>query len=174
MFSKTDIEKYFLAEKQENLLLLIIGIAAVILAIVFFFGLKTNFAKGAAVPLLAIGLLMGIAGYTVYIRSDGDRKRNVYAYDMNPGSIKDNEIPRMEKVMKNFIVYRYAEMLLLITGVILFFYFRDNEAQAFWKGAGLTLAIMALIGLSADYFAEKRGAEYFTGLKIFINKDISR
>lgn len=168
MFSKTDIEKYFLAEKQESLLFLIMGIAAVILAIVFFLGLKTNFYKGAAVPLLTIGLLMGIAGYTVYTRSDGDRKRNVYAYDMNPGAIKEKEIPRMEKVMKNFIIYRYAEIVLLIAGIILFFYFRHNEAQVSWRGAGLTLAIMALIALSADYFAEKRGAEYLKGLNSWV------
>ena len=168
MFSKTDIEKYFLAEKQESLLFLIVGIAAVTLGIVFIVGLKTTFAKGAAVPLLAIGLLMGITGYTVYARSDGDRKRNVYAYDMNPGAIKEKEIPRMEKVMKNFIIYRYAEIVLLITGVILFFYFRNNELQVAWKGAGLTLAIMAIIALSADYFAEKRGAAYLKGLNSWV------
>ena len=69
MFSKTDIEKYFLAEKQESLLFIVIGIIGIILAVVFFFGLKTNFYKGAAVPLLTIGLLMGVAGYTVYARS---------------------------------------------------------------------------------------------------------
>ena len=120
--------------------------------------------------MLAAGLLMGIAGYTVYARSDNDRKRNVYTYDMNPAEIKDKEIPRMEKVMKNFSIYRYAEIALLILGIGLFFYFNKNETQIFWKGFGLTLAIMAVVALSADYFAEKRGAGYLNGLKIFINK----
>jgi uncharacterized membrane protein len=168
MFSKTDIEKYFLAEKQESLLFIIIGIISILVALVFFFGLKTNFYKGAAVPLVAIGLLMGIAGYTVYARSDTDRKRNVYAYDMNPGDIKEKEIPRMEKVMKGFTIYRYAEIALMIIGVILFFYFKKDEAQVFWKGVGITLAIMALIALSADYFAEKRGHEYLKGLNSWV------
>lgn len=168
MFSKTDIEKYFLAEKQESLLFIIVGIVAVILALVFFFGIKNNFYKGAAVPLLTVGLLMGVVGYTVYARSDKDRKRNVYAYGMNPGDIKDKEIPRMEKVMKNFMIYRYAEIALLILGVGLFYYFNNNEAQVFWKGVGLTLAIMALLALSADYFAEKRGREYLNGLNSWV------
>ncbi len=163
MFSKTDIEKYFLAEKQESLLFLIVGIIGIILALVFFFS-KTNFYKGAAVPLLTIGLLMGVAGYTVYARSDSDRKRNVYAYDMNPAEIKEKEIPRMEKVMKNFVIYRYVQITLLLLGIGLFYYFNNNELQIFWKGFGITLAIMALITLSADYFAEKRGDEYLKGL----------
>ena len=168
MFSKTDIEKYFLAEKQESLLFIIIGIIGLILALVFFFGLKTNFYKGAAVPLVAIGLLMSIAGYTVYARSDNDRKRNVYAYDMNPGDIKEKEIPRMEKVMKNFILYRYSEIILLVLGIVFFVYCRNDELKIFWKGFGLTLAILTAVALSADYFAEKRGHEYLNGLNSWV------
>lgn len=169
MFSKADIEKYFIAEKQESLFFIIIGVAAIILAAVFFFGLKTSFYKGAAVPLLIIGLLLGIVGYTVYDRSDKDRTRNVYAFDMNPNDLRDKELPRMEKVIKNFLVYRYAEITLALVGVGLFFYFNKNEAQVFWKGFGLALFIMALVALTADYFAEQRGDKYLQGLKGFLN-----
>ena len=88
MFIKTDIEKYFNAEKAESWIFIAIGTAAIITAILFFFFLKTNFYKGAAIPLLLIGLLLGVVGYTVYKRSDDDRKRNVYAYDMNPSELK--------------------------------------------------------------------------------------
>ena len=70
MFTKADIEKYFSAEKSESLLFVLIGAAAVIAAIVFFFFIKTNFYKGAAIPLLLVGMLLGIAGFTVYKRSD--------------------------------------------------------------------------------------------------------
>ncbi len=89
MFTKADIEKYFNAEKAESLLFLGIGIAGIIVAVLFLFVLKTQFYKGAAVPLLLVGVVMGIVGYTVYTRSDGDRIRNVYAYDMNPGELKE-------------------------------------------------------------------------------------
>lgn len=169
MFSKADIEKYFIAEKQESLFFIIIGVAAIVLAAIFFFSLKTNFYKGAAVPLLLIGLLLGIVGYTVYDRSDQDRTRNVYAYDMNPNDLRDKELPRMEKVMKNFVVYRYVEILLTLVGIGLFFYFSNNEAQQFWKGFGVVLCIMAFVALTADYFAEQRGANYLKGLKSFLD-----
>lgn len=172
MFSKTDIEKYFVAEKQESLLFLGIGVAGLITALIFFFFLKTPFYKGAAIPLVLIGLLLGVVGYTVYRRSDEDRVRNVYAYDMNPQDLKDKELPRMKVVMKNFVLYRYTEIALALLGLVLFVYFRTHENRYFWKGFGLTLFIMALTALFADYFAEKRGHIYIKGVESFVNKSM--
>jgi hypothetical protein len=115
-----------------------------------------------------IGLLLDIIGYTVYKRSDSDRIRNVYAYDMNPSQLKNEELPRMKTVMKNFVLYRYTEIALALAGIGLFFYFRQNPDRFFWKGFGLTLAIMAVTALAADYFAEKRGKIYTKGIESFI------
>lgn len=170
MLTKTEIEKYFTAEKQESLLFLFIGIAGVITGIVFFFFLKTNFYKGAAIPFFLVGLLLGVVGYSVYKRSDDDRKRNVYAYDMNPSELKNKELPRMKTVLKNFVIYRYTEIILALVGVVIFFYFRNNETQHFWRGFGMALAIMAILTLAADYFAEKRGKAYANGLTSFVSK----
>jgi peptidoglycan/LPS O-acetylase OafA/YrhL len=168
MFTKADIEKYFNAEKQESLLFLLIGVAGIIAAIIFLFFLKTTFYKGAAIPLLVIGLLLGVIGYTVYKRSDSDRQRNVYAYDMNPSQLKEKEWPRMKTVMKNFVIYRYTEIFLLLAGTALYVYFIKDLKNDFWKGFGLALAVMALLALVADYVAEKRGKVYTKGIESFI------
>ncbi len=170
MFSKSDIEKYFNAEKAESLLFFGIGLAGIITALVFFLYFKTSFYKGAAVPLALIGLLLGVVGYTIYMRSDADRIRNVYAYDLNPGELKEKEIPRMEKVMQSFKLYRYIEMALALAGAFLFFYFKHKTEQQFWSGLGIGLLVMALLALGADYFAEKRGHVYLNGLKHFVNR----
>ena len=171
MFTKTDIEKYFIGEKQESFLFLLIGIAGIAAAIIFFFFLRTSFYKGAAIPLLLVGLLLGVVGYTVYKRSDSDRMRNVYAYDMNPAELKDQEIPRMKTVMMNFMIYRWVEIILFLAGVGLYIYFIRDFKHDFWRGFGLALAIMALTALTADFFAERRGAAYMKGLESFISKN---
>jgi succinate dehydrogenase hydrophobic anchor subunit len=170
MFTKADIEKYFNAEKAESWLFMALGLAGILTAIVFFFFLKTGFYKGAAIPLFCIGLLLGIVGYTVYKRSDRDRIRNVYAYDMNPVELNEKELPRMKTVMKNFIIYRYTEIFLAVAGIFLFIYFRNTPDKQFWKGMGLGLTIMSLLALSADYFAEKRGKIYTRGIESFIKQ----
>lgn len=170
MFTKADIEKYFNAEKNESLLFIILGITAIVLALVFFFYLKTNWHKGFAIPFLIIGLLQLVVGYSVYNRSDEYRKRNVYAYDMNPDELKEKELPRMQVVMKNFIIYRYSEIALALIGFSLLFYFKDNPDKIFWKGFGTALTIMALLTLSVNFFAEKRGNIYTERIKSFVNK----
>ena len=126
MFTKADIEKYFLAEKNESLIFLIIGVTAILFAIGFFFFWKTNFAKGAAVPLLIIGLVQAAAGYVVYARSDNQRIDNVYAYDMNPAKLKNEELPRMKTVNRNFLIYRWVEILFVVTGLVLIFLYNKQ------------------------------------------------
>lgn len=170
MFSKQDIEKYFLAEKQLSLVFIVIGSIAIILAVVFFFLLKTSFYKGAAVPLLLIGLIQLIAGATVFKKSDNDRIRNVYAYDMNPGQLKNEELPRMKTVVKNFAVIKWAETAFIIAGLALIFYYRTNADKAFWYGLGLTLTIQAILLFFADYSSEKRAIQYKNGVEGFVQK----
>jgi ABC-type xylose transport system permease subunit len=168
MFSKPDIEKYFMAEKQESLLFLIIGIIALVLAIAFFFFLKTNFYKGAAIPLVLTGLIQIVVGFTVYKRSDGDRVRNVYAYDMNPGQLKNEELPRMKTVIKNFAIFRWVEIACVLGGALLIFYCKTNPDKTFWYGLGVTLVVQAALMLGADYFAEKRAVQYSKGIESFV------
>jgi len=170
MFTKTDIEKYFIAEKQESLLFLGIGVAGIILALLFWVVLKSPLYKGTAVPLVLVGLLLGVVGYTVYMRSDSDRIRNVYAYDMNPNELKEKELPRMQVIMKNFIIYRYTEIGRAVIGFLMYLYFRNNSANQFWSGFGIGLFCMAILALGADYFAEKRGHVYMNGLESYVHQ----
>ncbi|MBL0152310.1 MAG: hypothetical protein IPP93_02025 [Chitinophagaceae bacterium] len=170
MLTKASIEKYFMAERSESWIFMLIGFLAVAGALVCFLVLKGNFYKGMAIPLVVVGLLLAVVGYTVYKRSPEDIKRNVYAYDMNPGDLKSKEIPRMETVMKNFMIYRWVEIALLAAGIFLFFYLKEKPGKEMMRGAGAGLAIMAFLALGADYFAERRGSVYLQELKSFTNK----
>lgn len=170
MLTKTDIEKYFHAEKIESGLFIFIGVVAIVLAIIFFFYLKANWCKGAAIPLLVVGLIHLSVGAIVFTRSDKDRIRIVYAFDMNPGDLQKKEIPRMEQVNKNFVLYRYTEIALLLAGLGLFFYFNNHADKRFWAGLGMALAIEAAVSVSADYFAEKRAVVYTNQLMEFVKK----
>jgi hypothetical protein len=167
MLTKTLIEKYFLAEKQESLLFISIGIIAILLAILGWLYFKTAFWKGASIPFLAIALLQIIVGYTVYARSDEQRVDMVYSLDMNPDQLTKVELPRMEVVNKNFVIYRWIEIVLVLVGMGLYVYFRENTPQEFWKGFGFALCLQAILMLGADYFAEQRALEYTAALSSF-------
>jgi hypothetical protein len=167
MLTKADIEKYFIAEKQESLVFLIIGIAAIALALIFYFIVKTQVYRGAAVPLLVLGLVQAVAGYSVYVKSDDHRISQVYAYDMNPDQLKTIELTRMRKVKTNFQIYRWIEISFFVAGIILVFLFRNESGKSYWMGFGITLTLITAELFIADFIAERRAVTYTLQLEEF-------
>jgi len=151
------IKNYFNAEKSESLVFIGFGILAILLSIYFFFILKDSFWKGLAIPLLFFSLVQIAIGTIIYTRSPKDNLRVEYILKNEPEKIKTEEIPRMEKVMNNFVYYRYFEIAMILFGLILMFSLTN---YGFWKGFGLGLFIQCALLLSLDFFAEKRGHRY--------------
>ena len=170
MFTKTDIEKYFIAEKKESLLFVILGIAAIAVALVGLFYWKTQFWKGASIPLILIAVIQIIVGYTVYARSDKQRTDMVYAFDMDPSRLQNEEMPRMEEVNKNFVTYRWIEIILFVAGIALAVVYKANADKQLIVGIGVALAIEAVLLFGADFIAAKRAGNYSSGLKTFLQK----
>jgi hypothetical protein len=161
------IVRYFNGEKAESYIFILIGVIAFVMALYFFFVLKSSFWKGAAIPFIIVALLEFVVGYTIVTRSPKDIARVEKYMLKDPQSIKTLEIPRMEKVLNNFVMYRYVEIALIILGIILMY---SSINDTFWRGIGLGLFIQASIVLSLDFFAERRGHIYFVYLQELIEK----
>ena len=161
------IIKYFHGEKAESYIFMMIGVVALAMALYFLFALKTSFWKGVAVPFILVALLEFVVGYTIVTRSPKDLVRVETYLHQAPQNIKTIEKPRMEKVMKNFVVYRYVEIALIILGIVLMY---SSMHDTFWRGIGLGLFIQASIVLCLDFFAERRGNIYIVYLQEFIEK----
>lgn len=159
------IIKYFHGEKAESYIFMMIGVVALAMALYFLFALKTSFWKGVAVPFILVALLEFVVGYTIVTRSPKDIARVETYLQEAPKSIKTIEIPRMEKVMKNFVVYRYVEIALIILGIVLMY---SSMQDTFWRGLGLGLFMQASIVLCLDFFAERRGHSYVLYLQELI------
>jgi len=164
MITKTDIEKYFLAEKQAGLLFICIGIIGIAIALAGFFIIKTNIWKGIAIPFVIFSIIQATIGYTVYSRSDEQRKTNVYALDMNPDKLTNTELPRMQKVNRNFTVVLAGELLLLAIAAWLMITYRNNAEKQMWYGIGIGLFIQCIVSLGADFMAERRAKIYTNAL----------
>lgn len=157
-----NIVKYFHGEKSESYIFILMGVIAFAVALYFIFVLKTSFWKGVAIPFIVVSSLEFIVGYTIVTRSPKDILRVEKFISKEPQKIKTLEIPRMEKVMSNFILYRYVEIVLIILGVFLMY---SSMNDNLWKGIGLGLFIQSSIVLCLDFFAEKRGFVYLEYLK---------
>jgi len=155
------VEKYFNSEKSESLLFIAIGIAALALSAYFFIKLKQIFYNGMAFPLIFIALIQITVGSIVWLRSPKDIHRMNQIIQKDTPKIKTEEIPRMNKVMKNFALYRWIEIVLIIMGLALFVIF---PPISIWKGIGTGLFIQAGLMLLLDFFAESRAKIYLAFL----------
>jgi hypothetical protein len=149
--------KYFNGERAESYLFLFIGIIGLVISSYLFFLKASSYWKGFAIPFILVSVLEIIVGISLIYRSPKDIIRVENCIKNEQVKIKANEIPRMEKVMKNFVVYRYMEIALIFIGAVLYFAFAYSD---FMRGLGLGLLIQASIVLTLDYFAERRGFIY--------------
>ena len=142
---------YFNGEKWESYLFLLLGVLSILISIYLLFVLKTSFWKGVAIPFILVGILELVVGYTIVRRSPVDILRVEKMINDEPQKIASEEIPRMEKVMSNFVIFRYVEIALIILGIALMY---SSKHDTFWKGIGLGLFMQAGIVLSLDFLNE--------------------
>ena len=157
-----EVERYFKAERAECLLGIFISLISLSLSAAFIGMEKQPFYTGTAIIFLIAALVEFAICYTVFVRSPKDIVR-VNGFLLNDKSkIQSEEIPRMEKVLRNFIVYRWGEMVLALIGLAVLFIF---PYATVWKGIGAALFIHAGILLVFDFFAEERGKKYLKFLR---------
>lgn len=168
MFSKTDIEQYFLKEKRTGLFFLVAGLIGLSLSTYFLLIDQGEFQRGIAIPFLAGGLIQVILGYGLYVHSDRQRIDNVYAYDMNPSKLQDHELARLEQKVRTFMLRRWIEYIGLAVGIALALVFCNSPQNMIYTGVGTGLLIQAIIMRIVDFFSERRMERYRKGIKDFL------
>jgi hypothetical protein len=156
------VKSYFNAEKSAGVLFIVVGVSFLLISLYSWLTIKKPFYTGMAYPFLLIGLIEITVGVTIYLKSPADNDRVENYLTLEPERILNEEIPRMETVMKSFVYYRYVEFAFIFTGVMLMFYIGKSELV---KGIGFGLFIQGTVMLGADYIAERRGHLYLERLR---------
>ncbi len=160
------IVKYFTGERQESYLFLGLGLMSLTFAIGLILISKASFFKGIAIPFLLVSALEIIVGITLIFRTPKDIIRVETYLSETIENIQQEEIPRMEKVMQNFVLFRYTEIALIILGMSLMY---GAKQSSLWNGIGVGLFIQSSTVLLLDFFAEQRGEVYLQYLKSIID-----
>ncbi|MDH4165630.1 MAG: hypothetical protein OEY13_09950 [Gammaproteobacteria bacterium] len=152
---------YFAGEKTEASWILVAGAASLVAALVLWFVAREPFARGLAMALLIMaGLGLGVGG-TVYFRSDAQSRQLIEQQRTNPPQFAAEEGPRIHQVVNSFAQYRigYAVAALLA----LFFVFVMGKPSQ--HGFAVGLLLLAALGLTIDFFAERRAEQYQQALQ---------
>jgi hypothetical protein len=165
---ENQIIQYFKGERYESLIFLAAGAAAIAAAAYFLLKQKTPFHFGLSTGIVAIGLIQIVVGYSVYSRTEAQVMELKNLYENDKSAYVALEEPRMDKVMKNFVIYRWVEIGLIVAGLLVMFI---PFFSAYMKGLAAGLFLQSLLMLGLDYFAEKRGKEYTEVVQI-MKKDL--
>lgn len=149
------IIRYFTAEKREGLLFLLVGMAAIVAA-VFLWQTGSPW-RGMGSPLVAVALIQLVVGGTVYFRTDAQTLALHKQLASDPHGYVAAETPRMEKVQKSFVIYRWIEISLLALGVLGCFLFRDRQTLL---AVSMGLMLQSALMLAMDFVAERRAEVY--------------
>jgi hypothetical protein len=151
------IQSYFSSEQKAGFVACAIGLVFCTLGSGFLLGALPPFYTGLAVPLVGIGIVQVFVGATIARRSD------FQAYDLqkllgnDPEAFVELEAPRMGKVMRSFVLYRWLEGAFIVVGIALILL---NNELVFSKGLGAGMFAQGIIMLVFDFFAEKRAKKY--------------
>jgi hypothetical protein len=155
------IEKYFEGEKLQCTIGLVISILFIALSIYFLF-LQKPFYKGIAYSSLPLALLLLTICVAVVYRTPNDIRRVSAYYSTDQQKMLTDELPRMEKVMKNFSVIKKVEIVFFAIGLLLLILFWKNELV---RGIAAGLMVQGIVLFLFDYYAAIRGETYFQFLK---------
>jgi uncharacterized membrane protein HdeD (DUF308 family) len=155
---------YFNEEKTESIWFVIIGVISIIFSIWLFFKFKDGFYRGLIIPVILISLIKITVGSTVYLRSDKQIEDTILRLENDKQSTKSDELARMDEVMKNFKIYKWMEVLFIISGVLLLVFIKEKP---FWTGIGTGLLIEGTFMIVLDVIAEMRGIKYLEWLQQF-------
>jgi len=166
------MQTYFLAEKSESVIFMLVGVVAITGALVGIFYLKKPMWSGMAIPLIFIALIQITVGATVYFRTDKQLKNLIETYKLEPKKYAKEELSRMQDVNRSFDIYKYVEIALLVVGLgILLWELFLAKDKPFWLGIGIGLALQSSTMLIADLFAESR-ADIYTAQLMELEKNL--
>ena len=162
---RASMRSYFAAEKTEGWIFIGLGAASIGVG-AYLLTRGEDWARGAAIPAIAVGALQGIGvgAYAFGIDSKVDQLDAQIAHD--PAAYRTEEHARMDGVVRRFVIYRIVELVVLGAGAGLAVagFVKPNDAL---KGAGITLAAQATILLTLDFFADARAHAYRDDIERF-------
>lgn len=159
----TELIRYFSAEKQAALLLLVLALAGMVSGV--YLRITESFFRAMAWPLFTVAVIQTAVGIGLLMRTNPQVAALQQGFTASPATAVAAEITRMDKVNRAWILIEVVEVMLIVAGLILIF--AGRSAHPAWTAFGMGLLIEASVMLAFDLFAEHRALVYTEWLKHF-------
>lgn len=155
------LSTYFTGEKNGGLVLIGMGVAMLIAAIVFF-PAKLEL-RSFAITVAAWSLLELSVGIGLFLKTDAQVGALQTQLTADKAALIATEMPRMEKVQRNFVFIQYVWLAFIVLGAGLGWFFKESNTTL--AGVALGFLLNAAMFLPFEISAERRGAVYLAALK---------
>jgi hypothetical protein len=152
--------RYFRAEKHAGLFCLVFGLIALLVSGWLWRADETF--RAMAVPVALVALLQIAIGGVLAWRTDRQVNDLVAGLENNPAQAKAAELERMSRVYASFRLVEAAELILIVTGLVLALSLRARPAI---MAVGMGVLLQATVMLVFDLFAEYRAHLYASWLQ---------
>ena len=156
-----NIERYFLEDRMQLGIGIFLSAFTIGVAACLFFS-KNALYKGMSFGIIPLALILFSVCVFLFFRTPRDMKKAKIFYSELPVKMKAYELPRMEKVMKNFEWIIKTEVCVIIFGIALFLIFAKNDLL---KGIAIGITAEAAILFIFDAIETERAKIYFEFLK---------
>ena len=154
--------QYFHGERSASLLFLTVAGVAILVS-VYLLANESDY-RFIAAPLLVVAALQLVAGGAVFLRTPNQITRLAVQLDDQPEAFRAAELPRMEKVQRNFRILKVVEIVLIAAGILLTYFCRENIVL---YAVGIGLIAQGAASLVLDLVAERRADVYLEVLRNF-------
>ena len=169
MFTRTDLEGYFLTHKQEAVVWLAAGLLAMALGLSIQLWRNRSASRGVVIALLFTGMLEAAGGFWAYSQADSLRISNVYAYDMNPSQLRIREWPRIGRERQQLVILRWSALGILGAALAMLAFGHRAHANS-CRDMLLVLSLQLVLIATAAYLSERKAAAYMQGLEQFFSR----
>lgn len=158
------VQSYFRGERLEMYCILAGSLLAILACAALYLVGRDGFARGFGVVVLATVVLFGGTAAGLLWR-DPQREAELLAASQGPQAVQavSAEAARIQTVIAQYPLYRYAGVALVVLGLLLVLFTR----QPVWHGvaAGLGLTFVALLVI--DHYSSERAVAYSRQLAKF-------
>ena len=149
---------YFNGEKFAGLFIAGVGLVAIVAAALLFRSLRAF-----SVTLLILALIEIALGVGLYLRTGTQVRRLEAQLASDEGGFRAVETARMIRVQRNFVFIEWAEVAIIIVSGLVAVGLKYRPVAV---GVALGLLIHASVLLAFDLVAERRGAVYWSALRV--------
>jgi len=152
------ITKYYLREAQQGFGAALFGGILLIAAILLFrFANPLSFLKGLTIPLLLVGLVMGLGGSIDGYMARRNGAEKVTLFKKNRKAFFNQEVVKVEKAHRSWRGIIIGWGVLTVTGVALLL----GVQKSYWTGVAIGTIVLSMAGQAEEAISKRFNERYY-------------